>query len=54
MADSPMTGAEMTDALANWPAWVADGRASVQNSVLCIIEPEMMWEEWEARFVTAH
>jgi hypothetical protein len=42
------------DALANWQRWVAQGKATVSNSVLTIIQPEMTADEWTARFVTEH
>ena len=54
MADRPMTAAETTVALANWPTWIADGRASVRNAILWITGPEMMMQAWEARHVTEH
>ena len=52
MADRPMTAAETTDALANWPAWIADGRASVRNGILWITGPEMTMQAWEVLHAT--
>ena len=45
---------EAADALANWRAWVARGKATVVNGVLCIARPEMTAQEWAAAHVTAH
>ena len=42
------------DALANWQRWIAQGKASVSNGVLCLVGPEMTTEEWADRFVTEH
>ncbi|MDP4006531.1 hypothetical protein [Methylobacterium sp. NEAU K] len=42
------------DAFANWQRWVAQGKATVSNGVLCLISPEMTGDEWAARFVTEH
>ena len=43
-----------TDALTNWQRWVAQGKATVSNGVLCLIGPELAADEWAARFVTEH
>lgn len=45
---------EAADALADWRTWVAQGRASVRNGVLCITLPEMTEAQWTAEHVTAH
>lgn len=44
---------EATGALANWRQWVAQGRATVRNGVLCLSGPEMTVEEWAAVHVGA-
>lgn len=38
----------------NWQRWVAQGRATVSNGVLCLIGPELTAEEWAARFLTEY
>lgn len=45
---------EQADALTNWRQWIVAGRARRHGDVLCITDPEMTPEEWEARFVTEH
>ena len=42
----------VADALANWQRLVAQGKATVCNSVLCLISPELTADEWAAQFVT--
>jgi hypothetical protein len=42
------------DALANWQRWIAQGKATASNGVLCLVGPELSAEEWAARFVTEH
>lgn len=42
------------DALTNWQRWVAQGKATVSNGVLCLVGPELTAEEWAARFATEH
>jgi hypothetical protein len=58
LSDDPIGDAagdlRAADALANWQRWVAQGKATVSNGVLCLIGPEMTAEEWAARFVTEH
>lgn len=41
------------DAMANWQRWVAQGKATVTNGVLCLSGPELTAEEWADQFVTA-
>ena len=50
----PAGDLELADALANWQAWVAQGRVTIRNGVLCLIGPELAADEWAARFVTEH
>lgn len=45
---------EAADAMMNWQRWVAQGRATVRNGVLCLSRPEMTVEEWGAAHVTAN
>lgn len=42
------------DAFTNWQRWVALGKATISNGVLCLSGPELTAEEWAARFVTEH
>lgn len=42
------------DALANWQRWIAQGKATMSNGVLCFTGPEITAEEWEAVHVTAY
>lgn len=50
----PAGDLEAADALANWRAWVARGRATVINGVLCAVRPPLTEAEWVAAFVTVH
>ena len=50
----PAGDLEITDALANWEQWIAEGKASVRNGVLYLVSPMMTDAEWAARFVTEH
>jgi hypothetical protein len=43
---------EVTGALTNWQRWLAQGKATVSNGVLCLTSPEMTAEEWAERYVT--
>ena len=45
----PVTEDEVTDAVANWRVWVADGRASREGNTLYINAPVLTVEEWMAR-----
>ncbi|MBE7204320.1 MAG: hypothetical protein INR70_41910 [Parafilimonas terrae] len=42
------------DALAHWQRWIAQGKATVSNGVLCLAGPELTADEWTARHVTEH
>ncbi|MDP4026639.1 hypothetical protein Q8W71_28940 [Methylobacterium sp. NEAU 140] len=42
------------DALANWRTWIATGRASVSNGVLCPTLLEMTESEGVTSHITAH
>ena len=42
------------DAVANWQRWIAQGKATMSNGVLCFTGPEMTAEEWEAVHITAY
>ncbi|MCJ2133792.1 hypothetical protein MKK69_06870, partial [Methylobacterium sp. J-026] len=42
------------DALTNWQRWAAQGKATVNNGVLCLTGPELSPDEWAAQFVTEH
>lgn len=50
----PAGDLEAADALANWRQWIAQGRTTIRNGVLCLHRPEMTAEEWAAAHVTAH
>lgn len=58
LSDDPVDDAagdlRAADAIANWPRWIAQGKATISNGVLCLIGPELTAEEWAARHVTAH
>ena len=58
LSDDPIGDAagdlRAADALANWQRWVARGKATVSNGVLCLLSPELTADEWAARFVTEH
>ena len=58
LSDAPIGNAagdlRAADALADWQRWVAQGRATVSNGVLCLLSPELTADEWAARFVTEH
>ena len=45
---------EITNALANWEQWIAEGKASVRNGVLYLVSPRITDAEWAAKFVTEH
>lgn len=45
---------EAADALVNWQAWVAQGRATTRNGVLCLLGTELTEQEWAAQYVTKH
>ena len=45
---------EAADAVVNWQAWVAQGRAAIRNGVLSLIRPEMTEQEWIIHHVTEH
>lgn len=49
-ADRPITDDEVQEALTNWRAWVADGRAKLRGDVLFVVSPPMTVEEWEAAY----
>ncbi|MGH1571923.1 hypothetical protein ACRAWG_16045 [Methylobacterium sp. P31] len=49
----PAGDLEVADALANWPRWVAAGKAGVRSGVLYLTSPGMTDEAWAARYVTA-
>ena len=52
-ADDPIDDAagdlRAADALANWQRWIAHGKATVTNGVLCLLGPELTADEWAAR-----
>lgn len=50
----PAGDLEAADALAKWRQWVAQGRATVRHSVLCLTQPEMTAEDGAAEHVIAH
>jgi hypothetical protein len=52
--DDTLGGLRAADSLANWQRWVALGKATVSNGVLCLVGPELVADEWAARFVTEH
>ena len=58
LSDDPIDDAagdlRAADALTNWQRWVAQGRATVSNGVLCLLGPELTADKWAARFVTEH
>jgi hypothetical protein len=37
-----------------WQRWVAQGKATISNGVLCLSSPDLTAEQWAARFVTEH
>ena len=42
------------DALANWRWWIAQGKATMSNGVLCLTGPELSAAEWAAAHVTVN
>jgi hypothetical protein len=50
----PASDLEAADALTNWQRWIAQGKATARNGVLCLTRQEMTDEEWMARYVTEH
>lgn len=42
------------DAMAHWQHWIARGNATISNSVLCLVGPELTTDEWVARYVAEH